>query len=350
MPEEGDVHRQPQLAASLEAIAEGGRAAFYEGPLAEAMVGTLADQGGVHSLDDFAAVAGSYVEPLALAYRGAEVHQIPPNNQGVTALVMLNVLSGFDLPGLGPPNSAARAHHEIEAGRLAYDLRDRHIGDPDHMRIAPADLLSPALADELRARIDPDRALTDLPEPRPEGSDTVYLTVVDRDGLAVSLINSLFDSFGSGILCPETGVFFQNRGLGFSLDPEHPNCLGPAKRCLHTIMPGLATRDGQAELAFGVMGGHYQPFGQVRLLTNVYDYGLDVQTALDLPRVFAEGDLVEVERSLPAETMAGLQARGHRLVLASSPLGGGQAIFIDHRRGVLTGGSDPRKDGCALGY
>jgi len=181
-------------------------------------------------------------------------------------------------------------------------------------------------------------------------ADTVYLTVVDRERNAVSFINSLFESFGSGLVCPETGVLFHNRGKCFALEPGHPNELAPGKRPMHTIIPALATRDGQAEIAFGVMGGHYQPVGQTQVLTDIVDFGRDPQAALDAPRSFAYGGTLQVEPEVPAAAVDGLRRRGHEVVPSGRPLGGGQMIVIDHQRGVLLGGSDPRKDGCALGY
>jgi len=349
VPAEGAMHRQPALADTLEAIGSGGAAAFYGGPIAAAMAKSLAAAGGLHTLDDFAAVAGDYVKPASVDYRGHRVHQIPPNNQGMTALLMLNLLEGFDL-GSYAPLSVERTHLEIEAGRLAYAVRDAAIGDPATMTANPEWLLSKEWAARLRKAIRLDRALPNLPDLALSKSDTVYLTVVDRDRMAVSFINSVYHSFGSGILCPETGVMFQNRGKSFKIDPLHPNRVGPSKRPMHTIMPGMVTRNGRAMLSYGVMGGDYQPFGHARLLTNVIDYGLDPQAGLDMPRVFASGGEVEAERPFPEEVVRGLAARGHVVKTAAEPLGGGQAILIDHASGVLTGGSDPRKDGCALGY
>lgn len=349
VPREGDIHRQPKLAETLAAIAKQGRSGFYEGPVAETMVRTLRSLGGLHTVDDFAAVKGDYVEAINADYRGNRVHQIPPNNQGLTALIMLNILEGYGLADLHPLSSE-RTHLEIEAGRLAFAARNAAIADPRAMRVGLQTLLSKDWAASLREKIDPDRALADIPDLGLAKSDTVYLCVVDRDLNAVSFINSIFHSFGTGILCPQTGVMFQNRGMSFRLDPDHPNRIEPAKRPMHTIMPGMVTRNGRVVMPYGVMGGDYQPFGHTRFLTNVTDFGMDVQQALDLPRVFATGTEVEIEKTFPPETVAGLLARGHKLSYAPEPLGGGQAILIDHERGVMSGGSDPRKDGCALGF
>jgi gamma-glutamyltranspeptidase / glutathione hydrolase len=349
VPDEGDLHRQPALAATLAKVAAGGRSAFYEGEIAAAMLATLRKAGGHHALEDFAAVQGDTVTPISTDYRGVRVHQIPPNNQGLTALIMLNILEGFDL-GAWAPLSAERTHLEVEAGKLAFAARNAAIADPASMTTKLAQLLSKDWAAELRSSIRLDRLLADLPELGLRKSDTVYVCVVDRDLNAVSFINSIYDSFGSAILCPQTGVLFQNRGRSFRLDANHPNCIGPSKRPMHTIMPGMVTRDGRVLMPYGVMGGDYQPFGHTRLLTNVFDYGLDVQAALDMPRVFAGESSVELEKSFPVESIRGLLTIGHDVRVAPEPLGGGQAILIDHGRGILSGGSDPRKDGCALGY
>ena len=348
-PKAGDLHVQPELAATLRLIARGGRDAFYAGSVAEDMVAHLRALGGLHTLEDFAAAKGDYVSPVSTHYRGCEIHQMPPNNQGLTALVMLNVLSGFDLGSLDPLG-AERLHLEVESGRLAYRDRDRFIADQDHMTVAVGDLLSPSYAARLRAAIDPERAMRDLPKVDLPKGDTVYISVVDRDRNAVSLINSTYHSFGSGVVAPRTGVVLQNRGSSFNLDPRHPNRIASRKRPMHTIMPGMVTQDRRAVMPFGVMGGGYQPFGHVHLLTNMLDFQMDPQAALDAPRVFYDADVLEAERGVPASAIAGLRQRGHRVEIPCEPHGGGQAVWIDWSKGTLTGASDPRKDGCALGY
>lgn len=262
---------------------------------------------------------------------------------------MLNLLEGFDMASLDPL-SAERLHLEIETGRLAYAMRDRHIADPDAMKVSIDAILSKEWATELRMRISPDHAMPDIGPLGLSTSETVYMTVVDRDLNTVSFINSIFDSFGSGILCPETGVLFQNRGNSFTLDLAHPNALAPGKRPMHTIMPGMATEGDRVKLSFGVMGGDYQPFGHARIISNLVDYGIDLQASIDMPRLLATGAEVEVEHSLPPKVMQGLADKRHRLRLSQDPLGGCQAVLIDHDRGVLSGGSDPRKDGHAAGF
>jgi gamma-glutamyltranspeptidase/glutathione hydrolase len=348
-PKAGDVHRQPELAATLRIIARSGRKGFYEGAVAEDIVSRLGELGGLHSLDDFASTGGDYTTPVGTSYGGYGIYQMPPNNQGLTALLMLNVLSGFRLGSLDP-NGAERLHLEIEAGRLAYRDRDDLIGDQDHVPVPVKELLSSPYADRLRAEIDRERAMTHLPRLELPASDTVYISIVDRDRNAVSFINSTYYSFGSGVVSPKTGVVLQNRGTSFRLDPAHPNCIAPGKRPMHTIMPGMVTKNGRAVMPFGVMGGGYQPFGHVHLLTNMFDFGMDPQQALDAPRVFYRDNAVDAERSVPADAIEGLRRRGHQVSVPQVPLGGGQVVLIDWEKGTLTGASDPRKDGMALGY
>ena len=269
----------------------------------------------------------------------------------MVALELLNILSGYDFDGMDPL-SAERLHLEIEATRLAYQDRNSFVADPRHAEVPVARLLSEAHAAALRAEIDPERAMTDLPPVlMPVHADTVYLCVVDKDLNAVSFINSLFNSFGSALVSPGTGVALQNRGCGFVVDPAHPNAIAPGKRPLHTIIPGMVVKDGRAVMPFGVMGGQYQATGHAHFLGNLLDFGLDLQESIDLPRVFAppEGP-VDVESGVPAASVEGLRARGHRTAAPAKPIGGGQAIMIDWQAGTLTGASDPRKDGCALGY
>jgi gamma-glutamyltranspeptidase/glutathione hydrolase len=348
-PRAGEKMRDPRLADTLRKIAKQGRAGFYAGSVAEDIVGHLKSLGGVHEMDDFAAAAGEYVEPVSTTYRDAGIFQMPPNNQGITALLMLNILGGFDLAKLDPLG-AERLHLEIEAGRLAYRDRDALIADPKHVKVPVKEMLSAEYATRLRGLIDRNAALANLPPPLMQNSDTVYLCVVDRDRNAVSMINSTYYSFGSGVVGPKSGVILQNRGSSFRLDPKHPNCIAPGKRPMHTIMPGMAVKDGHALMPFGVMGGDYQPFGHVHLLTNILDFGMDPQAALDCARVFYDSGQVEAERGISEAAVRGLQQRGHAVVEATEPHGGGQAIMIDPKSGTLTAGSDPRKDGCALGY
>jgi gamma-glutamyltranspeptidase/glutathione hydrolase len=352
-PSAGDVLRLPVLARTLKAIADGGRRAFYEGPVAADMVATLRAEGGAHTLEDFAAAAGAYVPPIRTRFRNYAVHECPPPGQGIIALLIMNILALF--PGSGDPLAPERLHIEIEAARLAYAVRNAILAEGSPA--TPDRLLSTAFAAGLAARIDPERAATDLPSfAGPEHRDTVYLTVVDRDRNVVSFINSVFDSFGSGIVAPESGVLLHNRGMSFTLDPGHPNSLAPRRQPMHTIIPAMMTEgadgEGRVAMAFGVMGGHFQAMGQAHFVSKVVDYGMDLQSAMALPRLFPVPgtNFVEAESTLPAASRTGLEALGHRFTPSDHPIGGAQAISIDWERGVLMGGSEPRKDGLALGY
>jgi gamma-glutamyltranspeptidase/glutathione hydrolase len=347
-PVAGDVIRLPALAASLKAIAAGGPRAFYEGPMAEEIAATVAARAGFLTTDDLAAHRGEETDSISTDYRGLDVVELAPNGQGMTALILLNILEQFALSELDPVGDE-RLHIALEAARLAYAIRDTHLADPAHMRVEVEALLDKAFATRLAARIDRSRRVS-LPKSPAPGSDTVYLTVVDRDRMAVSLINSLFKAFGVAVATERTGILLQNRGACFVIDPEHPNTVGPRKRPMHTIIPALGIRGGRCELAFGVMGSHYQPMGHAHVISNMIDYGMDVQEAIDAPRVFFDDETTEVEQGISADTIDGLRARGHEVEIAKAPFGGGQAIQIDWSRGTLTAGSDPRKDGCALGY
>lgn len=350
-PAVGTMHRQPELANTLQAIAKGGRDAFYTGDIAKDMVDYLQSKGGLHTLEDFEETEGTWEDPISTGYRGYTVHQCPPNGQGIIALLMLNMLS--DVPVGDDPLDPERLHMEIEAGRLAYHDRLNFVADPAQADVPVDWLLSQEHADELRAKIDPARASTDIPVMAGAGHrDTVYITVVDKDRNACSFINTLFFNFGSGLMAPKSGVVFHNRAMGFSLDPNHLNCIAPRKRPMHTIIPGMVSKDGKIVMSYGVMGGQYQAYGHMQFLTRLFDFGLDIQEAQDLPRLFPdpENGTLQVESGLPENVVEALKTRGHRPVAPPKPIGGSQAIWIDRDEGVLTGGSDPRKDGCAIGY
>lgn len=350
-PKVGDVVRLPALAATLEAIAAEGARAFYEGPIAADIVATVQAKGGLLTEEDLAGVDPTPVTPVTAAYRGLDIAELPPNGQGITALIILNILKRFDLAGLDP-TGPERMHLEIEAARLAYACRDAFVADPAAMTVPVERLVADDHGAALADRIDPMRRLADVAPERIPEADTVYLTVVDRDGVAVSFINSLFDAFGVGVATEKTGILLQNRGNCFRLEPGHPNTIGSRKRPMHTIIPGFALAKGRPVMPFGVMGGGYQACGHAHFVSNLVDYGMDVQAALDAPRLFWRdaGAVLEAETTLPAATIEGLAKRGHAVERRAEPLGGGQAVLIDHERGVLIGGSDHRKDGCALGY
>ena len=345
----GDVIHQPELGKTLRAIAKGGRDAFYKGAVADDMVETLQGIGGLHTTDDFEAHTTETTSPIGTLYKGHDVWQCPPNGPGITMLVMLNILSRFDLTRF-PAMSIERFHLEAEAARIAYLMREQHIGDPAHVNVDVSRILTPEFAEEYGSKIRMDRVL-DLPTVTPPmNPSTVYITVVDKDRNVCSFINSIAHSFGSAIVTNKTGIMLQNRGGGFRIQPGHPNCIAPGKRPLHTIIPSLVTKNGRAVMPFGVMGGQYQPVGQSHVLTNILDYGCDVQEAIDMPRGLHYEGVYQLEDGIPAEIVEGLKKLGHKTTSVVGPLGGGQAIWIDWDKGTLTGGSDPRKDGCALGY
>jgi gamma-glutamyltranspeptidase/glutathione hydrolase len=347
-PAVGDVMCFPALAETLKLIAARGPRAFYEGAIAAEIVATLASRGGFLREEDFARHHGEAVVPISGDYRGLEVVELPPNGQGLTALVLLNILERFDLAALDPVG-AERFHIALEAARLAYAVRDTHVADPAFMRMPVPALIDKAFAGRLADRIDLTRRVPVPPAPTP-GGDTTYVTVVDRDRMAVSMINSLSGAFGCGIATEKSGVLLQNRGTYFTLDPASPNAIGAGKRSLHTIIPAMALRAGRCALSFGVMGGSYQPMGHAQVITNMVDYRMDIQAAIDVPRLFFESDRTLIERGVPATTIDGLKSRGHDIAVRPVPYGGGQGIAIDWERGVLIGGSDFRKDGLALGY
>ena len=348
----GERHAQPALARTLELIATKGRDGFYKGEVADDILAKLNSLGGMQTQDDFNQAGGDYVTPISAPFRGQTIWQCPPNGQGVIALMLLNIMS--DIPTFGDdPLSVDRIHHEIEAGRLAYRDRNAVLADPDQVNVPVDHMLQPEYTATLRDMIKPDIRIDPMPASQlTSHSSTVYISVVDRDRNVCSFINTLFWGFGSGIMAPKSGVLLQNLGAGFVVDPNHPNGVQPNKRPLHTIIPGMATKDGRPTLCFGVMGGDYQAFGHMQLLTRMYDYDMDVQMAQDTARFFPHpfADSVEVEAPISEDIRNTLRQRGHPIKPASRPIGGSQAIAIDWHTGLLTAGSDPRKDGCAMGY
>lgn len=348
-PRVGEIWRSPEMARSLWLLAETHAKAFYLGELAETLV-TFSDQtGGFFSADDFARHNSTWVEPISTNYRGYEVWEIPPNGQGLTTLIALNILEGFDLSSL-PRESVESYHLQIEAMKLAYADAKRYIADPEWATVPTYDLLSKSYAAERRALIG-DQAL--LPEPGdPLRGGTSYLCTADSNGMMVSLIESTFSGFGSGIVVPGTGIALQNRGSGFTLESGHPNVLAPQKRPYHTIIPGFLTHDGQPVGPFGVMGGHMQPQGHVQMVVNTVDYGLNPQASLDAPRWYwGDGRQIKVEPAVDPALVVALAQRGHEIEVEQdiSLFGCGQMLWRQPS-GVYVAGSDGRKDGCALGY
>ena len=350
IPTEGQVFRAPQQAEVLRRIAMEGRAGFYEGEVAQDMVDSLNALGGCHTMADFAKTTCDYVEPISGTYRGMELVELPPNGQGATAILLGNILEQFDLSSLDP-QGAQRVHIEAEATKLAYDARNRFIADCDHQDVRLAHMLSEETAKQLAAMIDMDKAM-ESPAALTESvhKETVYLTVVDRDRMAVSLIYSIFHSFGSGMASDKFGLLFQNRGAGFTLEQGHPNEVAGSKRPMHTIIPAMLKKDGKVIMPFGVMGGQYQSTGHMRMVSNIVDYGMTPQESMDTPRSFAEAGELRLEDGYSEQTRADLEALGHNVKVLDKPLGGAQAIWIDEENDVLHGASDPRKDGCAIGY
>ena len=347
-PEIAQMFRAPGQAEVLRRVAAQGRDAFYTGEIAEDMLAALNEAGGCHAADDFANTRCDYTTPVQGSYGPVDLVEHPPNGQGATAILMLNILKHFDLTTLDPAGTA-RVHLETEATKLAYDARNRFIADPAGGDCT-AYMTAPETAAKLAALIDPNAVIKDAHKvTEAVHKDTVYITVVDKDRMAVSLIFSLFHGFGSGLASPKFGLLLQNRGAGFTLQSGHANEYGAGKRPMHTIIPGMLAQNGRAIMPFGVMGGQYQPAGHARLLTNMYDFGLDLQSAIDAPRSFFDKGKLVLESGYSEKTQQELTDMGHDTTRAPSAIGGAQAIRILDN-GVLEGASDPRKDGCAIGY
>ncbi len=357
-PQAGELFRNPGLADTFRAVAAGGKEAFYRGEIAKRIVAALQKYGGVMIEADLAAHTSTWETPLSATYRGLRVWECPPNGQGLTALIALNLLEGFDLAALDPL-SPERLHLIIESLRLAFADASWYVADPAFNPAPLASLLSKTYAAERRTLINPQSVIRDIRYGIPlAGSDTVYFCVVDGWGNACSFINSNYMGFGAGIVPPGTGFSLQNRGHNFSLNPDHPNVLAPGKRPYHTIIPGLLTRaDGSLYGPFGVMGGFMQPQGHVQVALALLDDALDPQAALNRPRICIEpaalNSEVAVEEGVPNETVSRLRTLGHRVETlagyARARFGRGQIIRRDPD-GVLWGGSDPRADGCVFGF
>jgi gamma-glutamyltranspeptidase/glutathione hydrolase len=351
-PRAGEIFRNPDLAATLALIASRGADYLYRGALGAAIAAEVAHLGGFLTPDDLASHRADWVQPISTTYRGYELHELPPNTQGFVALEMLNILEGYDVASMGH-NSADYLHHLVEAKRIAFADRGAHLADPAHV---PAALLSSLISKEYAATrrrdIDPRRAARRHDAAatlRQHRGDTVYLAAADGRGNAISFINSLFAGFGSGVVVPGTGIALHNRGSGFTLDAGHPNRLAPGKRPLHTLVPGFLTKDGRPLMPFGVMGGDNQAQAHAQIVVNIVDFGMNVQEAGDAARVRHAGDVLALESGIGAGVRAELTRRGHVPVDGRGAMGGYQAVLIDPATGVLMGGSDPRKDGLAIG-
>ena len=356
-PKPGEIFRNPNLARTFEMVAQGGGEAFYQGEIAEAIVSVIKQAGGCLSADDLASHTSTWEAPISVDYRGLRVYECPPNGQGITALIALNILEGFDLSSI-ESLSTERLHLLIESMRLAFADSRWYVADPTFSNIPIHELLSKEYAAERRKLINKVRATIDPKHGTPVNtSNTVYLSVVDQFGNACSFINSNYWGFGTGIVPKGFGFTLQNRGYNFSLDPDHPNRLEPRKRPYHTIIPAMVTRqDSSLYASYGVMGGFMQPQGHVQVLSALVDHGLDPQSALDLPRfcidVEESGGRVSLEEGIPPAVMSEMQRMGHPVYPVSgydrSIFGRGQVILRDAETGGLCAGSDPRADGCAM--
>ena len=347
----GEKFCLPGQAEVLRRVAKHGRSAFYEGEIADDILSALSEIGGVHNDTDLANTDATWGTPIHGPAFGHDLIEHPPNGQGAVALLIARILEEFDLSSLDP-SGMERVHLLAEATKLAYDARNRFVADLDYVQRLEH-MLAPQTAKALAGLIDPRRAMA-APAPLTEDvhKDTVLITTVDSDGMAVSLIYSIFANFGSGVASPKFGILLHNRGSGFNLTPGHPNEIGPGKRPMHTIIPAMRASGGSVDMTFGVMGGQYQAAGHAQFLSNLSVYGLDLQEAIDAPRSFADpisGNL-QLERGIPDATKQALANLGHKVTVPENPIGGAQAILIDQARGVLTGASDPRKDGLAIGY
>ncbi|MBU4426606.1 MAG: gamma-glutamyltransferase, partial [Proteobacteria bacterium] len=353
-PKPGQLFKNKHLAQTYRKIAREGIDTFYEGEICKAIVDFSRQNSGLFSFEDFKAHTTSWVEPISTNYRGYTIYELPPNGQGITELEMLNILEGYDIASLGH-NSADYIHLLIEAKKIAFSDRDYFITDPEFESVPLDRLLSKEYAKEWLKKIDYHKAMVPpVPYSNARGSDTVFVTAVDQNRNAVSLISSVYMAFGSGMVVDGTGIILQNRGHSFSLDPHHPNRLEPHKRPMHTIIPAMVFKDGRFLVSFGVMGGDMQPQGHVHFLINLIDFKMNFQEAVDSPRIrHVQGKEVYLEEGISSKSASALKERGHHIIDAPpsvNQVGGGQAIYLNRAQNVLFGASDRRKDGCAIGF
>lgn len=362
-PSEGTIFRNLDLAATLEKIAQEGRDVFYRGAIAQTIDQFCKRAGCFLRARDLAEHTSTWVEPVSVNYRGYQVWELPPNGQGIATLQMLNILEAFDLRSMGH-NSVEALHHLVEAKKIVFEDRAKFYADPDFNAIPVAELISKEYANERRQLLDPEKASSEIPagDPKLQIGDTIYLTVADQDHNMVSLIQSNYAGFGSGLVPDGLGFGLQNRGALFNLEEGHFNSYAPHKRPFHTIIPAFVTQDGEPFLSFGVMGGDMQPQGHVQILTNIIDFEMNLQEAGDAPRFYhrgsssptgsitTDGGELALESGVPEKVREGLAARGHRLVSVTGQFGGYQAIGYDAANDAYRGASESRKDGMAMGY
>lgn len=361
MPEKGEIFRNPYLANTYETLATQGRDAFYRGDIARTIAAYVRENGGFLSYEDMAAHTSTWVDPVSTNYRGYDVWQLPPNGQGIAVLQILNILEGYDLASMGL-YSPEYIHLFTEAKKLAFEDRAHYYADMDFSPVPVEKLISKEYASERRKLINPDRASRRYDPGIPEQPNTIYLTVADKDGNMVSLIQSNYRGMGSGMTPPGLGFVLQNRGEAFILETGYFNTYEPGKRPFHTIIPGFVTKDGQPHMSFGVMGGAMQPQGHAQIVINMVDFGMNLQEAGDAPRIhhtgsseptgqrMSDGGILNLESGWPYETIRELMEKGHRIQWANGPYGGYQAIMWDPVNKVYYGASESRKDGQAAGY
>lgn len=362
-PSEGEIFRNPDLAGTLEQIAKGGREVFYKGEIAQKIDAFCQHAGCFLRYRDLMEHTSTWVDPVSVNYRGYDVWELPPNGQGIAVLQMLNILEAFDLRSMGH-NSADYLHHLVEAKKIAFEDRAKFYADPDFSKIPVAELISKEYAKKRRELLDPERASSQIPagDPKLQTGDTIYLTVADQEHNMISLIQSNYSSFGSGLVPDGLGFVLQNRGALFNLEEGHFNSYAPHKRPFHTIIPAFVTKNGKPFMSFGVMGGDMQPQGHVQILANIIDFGMNLQEAGDAPRfrhfgsstptgsTMRDGGELALESGIPVEVQRHLVEKGHRLHFVVGSYGGYQAILYDARNNAYRGASESRKDGMAAGY
>lgn len=361
MPAKGEIFRNPYLANTYETIAREGRDSFYKGEIARTIEQYISENGGFLNYEDMASHTSTWVDPVSSNYRGYDVWELPPNGQGIAALQILNILEGFDIASMGF-YSPEYIHTFVEAKKLAFEDRAHYYADMDFSPVPVEKLISKDYADQRRKLINPDRASRRYDPGLMEQPSTIYLTVADKNGNMVSLIQSNYRGMGSGMTPPKLGFVIQNRGEGFTLEPGYFNTFEPGKRPFHTIIPGFITKDGEPYMSFGVMGGDMQPQGHAQIVVNMVDFGMNLQEAGDAPRIYHtgsseptgqrmnDGGVVMLESGFPYETIRELLGKGHRMQWTAGPFGGYQAIMWDHINKVYYGASESRKDGQAAGY